>query len=369
MKDSLPRQVIDMIETYGLSGDLIEQLRFDALGSHFDSTRNHIEGEVVVPSSTDYDNYEDLSARGELEKLGHDALKSGKLALLVLNGGMATRFGGVVKGAVSVDADLSFLGLKLTDGLRHTGQKGPPLVLLMNSHATDKLTTEHLNASHHFGYPQNRIWAFQQCVSVRFRPDGSLYYTDAGEPSYHGTGHGDAVHALGLSGLVPRLKAAGVETVFVTNVDNAVATIDPMIYGYHIQSGKAATIELVENDGGDTGGAPYWLNGHLQLVEHFRLPPTMRRNPPVFNTNTFWLNLDVFESPPPLTWFAVSKEVNQVPVVQFERLLGEVSAFVDSQFLCVPRSGLGSRFIPVKRPEDLTQQRLAIVNAWCRTER
>ena len=83
MKDSLPRQVIDMIETYGLSGDLIEQLRFDALGSHFDSTRNHIEGEVVVPSSTDYDNYEDLSARGELEKLGHD-IRCGKSSILGL---------------------------------------------------------------------------------------------------------------------------------------------------------------------------------------------------------------------------------------------------------------------------------------------
>ena len=367
IKDPLPEQVLKMIERYGLSGTLIERLRTDALGAHYDETRNYIAGNVQVPSTSDYETLVDLRSKHELASIGRDALESGKLALLVLNGGMATRFGGVVKGTVLVDTGLSFLGLKLTDGLRHIGSQGPPLVLLMNSFATDELTQEHLRENGHFGYRKDRILSFDQCLSVRFDKSGALYRDESGAPSYHGTGHGDAVHALGLSGLVPRLKAAGVETLFVTNVDNAVATIDATLYGHHIQSGRAATVELVENDGGDTGGAPYWLDGHLQLVENFRLPPSQRCNPPVFNTNTFWLNLDVFESPPALTWLAVTKEVNGTQVVQFERLLGEVSAFVESQFVCVPRFGKDSRFIPVKRPEDLQQQRAAIIDSWSRS--
>ena len=113
MNDALPNQVVDMIATYGLTGDLIEKLRSETLGPHFDPARNHIRGEVRVPSTTDYDNYSDISSQRDLENIGRQAIASGKLALLVLNGGMATRFGGVVKGTVSVDADMSFLGLKL----------------------------------------------------------------------------------------------------------------------------------------------------------------------------------------------------------------------------------------------------------------
>ena len=46
-------------------------------------------------------------------ELGREALASGQVGVAVLNGGMATRFGGVVKGVVEAIGNRSFLELKL----------------------------------------------------------------------------------------------------------------------------------------------------------------------------------------------------------------------------------------------------------------
>ncbi len=50
-----------------------------------------------------------------LAERGRNALRNGRAAVLILNGGMATRFGGVAKGVVPVteDGDEAFLWVKL----------------------------------------------------------------------------------------------------------------------------------------------------------------------------------------------------------------------------------------------------------------
>ena len=64
--------------------------------------------------------------RDRLRARGEQALRAGEVAALVLNGGMATRFGGVVKGVVPVwpeRQELSFLAVKLA-GVRAAGPRG-----------------------------------------------------------------------------------------------------------------------------------------------------------------------------------------------------------------------------------------------------
>ena len=56
--------------------------------------------------------------------------------------------------------------------------------------------------------------------------------------------------------------------------------------------------------------------------------------------------------------------MNGKDVVQFERLVGELSAFVSSAFVHVSRESDTSRFIPVKTPEDLANNRDWVLQAW-----
>ena len=74
----------------------------------------------------------------ELERIGREALQKGEVGVVVLNGGMATRFGGVVKGVVPVlGKDRSFLGLVLEDVKKAEARAGGKVpVFLMNSFAT-----------------------------------------------------------------------------------------------------------------------------------------------------------------------------------------------------------------------------------------
>ena len=42
---------------------------------------------------------------------------------------------------------------------------------------------------------------------------------------------------------------------------------------------------------------------------------------------------------------------------QFERLVNEVTSFLPSRYVLVPRSGAAARFLPVKDHEELAQRR------------
>ena len=65
------------------------------------------------------------------------------------------------------------------------------------------------------------------------------------------------------------------------------------------------------------------------------------------------IDVEALEREFALTWFAVHKQVGHVRVVQFEQLIGEITAFLPSQYIEVSREGTASRFLPIKAPADL----------------
>jgi UTP--glucose-1-phosphate uridylyltransferase len=78
----------------------------------------------------------------------------------------------------------------------------------------------------------------------------------------------------------------------------------------------------------------------------------------VFNTNTLLVDAAALQAlDMPWTYFTVRKEVDGRPAIQFERLIGELTSGLDTRFLMVPRSGPGSRFLPVKEPGELELRR------------
>ncbi|MCK5690837.1 UTP--glucose-1-phosphate uridylyltransferase, partial [Myxococcota bacterium] len=146
----------------------------------------------------------------------------------------------------------------------------------------------------------------------------------------------------------------GGKYLLVSNVDNLAATLSPIVIGAHIDAGQKITFEMAPRAEGDKGGAPARLNDHLEIVEGFRFPADFDiAQIPVFNTNTMIINLEATTTDYPLTWYRADKKSEGKDVVQFERLMGEVTAFVDSAFLEVPREGADGRFLPVKTPDDL----------------
>ena len=318
------------------------------LGRLSTTTSNAVTGTLTAPAAEDVRALPEpgTAEHRRLTKVGREALAAKKVGVVILAGGMATRFGGVVKAVVPVLEDRTFLKLKLDD-VRLAGPEVP--VYVMSSFATHERLQQHvqeLGAKH--------VEVFAQFVSLRLTPEGQLFKEADGDVSPYATGHGDLTFALRKSGLLAKFRAGGGTLLMMSNVDNLGATLDPSVIGAHLDRGLALSAEVVRKVKGDKGGAPARLDGKPQIIEGFRFPSGFDQDSiPVFNTNTFMMDAAAIDRDFPLPFYKVEKKVDGATAVQFERLVGELTAFLTSTFLEVPREGVESRFLPAKDPEEL----------------
>ena len=318
---------------------------------------NWVRGSVEPPQRGDLVSLPSSGSREreQLARAGRDAIGGGQVGVLLLAGGMATRFGGGVKALAEVLPGLTFADAKTADLERLSGELACTVPLwLMTSFQSDGALREWAAAAP--ASEQVPVGFAPQGVSLRLTPQGDVYRDQAGQVSLHAPGHGDAPWAMRRSGLLDRFADSGGRCIFVTNIDNAAATLDPAVIGAHLAGGRPLTCEVVA--GSAAGGSPWRVDGRLQIVESFRLPPDVDPLAPgAVNTNSLVADVDVFAAEHPLTWFEVRKQVDGTEVVQFERLIGELSAFVDTTMLLVERDGPDGRFQPVKDPAELDARR------------
>lgn len=287
---------------------------------------------------------------------GRALLEAGRVAFCVMAGGMATRMGGVVKGLVEALPGLRFLDFRLAEARQWQARYGRPVPLwLMSSSATDgALRSALLEAD-----APDSVAVFPQGLNLRLRPDGSLFRDAQGNPSPYATGHGDLVDALRISGLLRDFVAGGGRYVWIANLDNLGATLDETLLGVVAASDRPAAVEVCDKQAGDRGGIPVRCGDKVQVLEEFRLPEGFRaEDVRVFNTNTFLIDAKaLLDTPFGWSWFEVEKNVEGQPAVQFERLLQELTAYLDTLYVRVPRDGQASRFLPVKDRAELERRR------------
>ncbi len=347
---------------YGFDADLLRRWRKDVAEGRLSKAANAVTGDLLAPPPGTIQKLPARSTKAyrELAAAGSEAIAKGQLGVVVLNGGMATRFGGVVKGVVPVlGPDRTFLALCVEDALRAGRQCGGRIPFFaMNSFATDAATKQHFAEHRDFGAAPGQIEHFTQFVSVRMTQSGELFETAPGEISPYGPGHGDFAAAFRACGALRRFLDAGGRYLLVKNVDNLGARVDPAILGHHIRSGCEATVEVAPKWPEDVGGSPYLYLGRTQLVEQVRYPEGFDPNiVDVFNTNTFTFSAAALDRDFDLGWYYVEKTVDGRKAVQIEHLIGEMTAHLPTGFLQVRRNGRESRFLPVKTPEDLDAAR------------
>lgn len=309
------------------------------------------------------------SQRDALERRGTAAIRAGRLAILVMNGGMATRFGGGAKGVVSVlpgHPRASFLAAKLGDVARMASHV--PLAV-MNSFATAAASEEHLRTIAWSGIATGDRYTFLQSIMPRVLGDGTPLTEVEGAAAladtavYAAPGHGDTLASLRRSAVLAHLRDRGVEHVLVSNVDNLGASLDPIVAGAHIdatEGGAEVSVEIVRRAPGDTGGCVACLpdSGKSAIIEGFRLPEgTNLSSYPHFNTNTLWFSIEALARPHELQWFAIRRRIpwsdgNAREVLQFEQLIGQVTELVPTAWIEVDRE---RRFLPIKTREDLAK--------------
>ncbi len=360
--NELTDQQNEFLARYGFDEELFRSWQSAVGEGRMSKANNAVTGELLTPPPGTISNLPAGSSKAnkELFELGRAAIARGELGVVILNGGMATRFGGVVKGVVPVlGDDRSFLGLGIEDVLGQQKECGGRIpVFLMNSFATDEKTKEHFAAHDNFQADPEQITHFTQFVSLRLDQKGEIFRLDNGDVSPYGPGHGDFAQALRDSGALRKFLAGGGKYLLARNVDNLGARVDPVILGHHIQAGVDATFEVAPKWPGDVGGSPFLYDGRTQLVEQVRYPEGFDPNiVDVFNTNTATFTASALDREFELGRYFVEKKVEDRPAVQIEHLIGELTAHLSTSFLQVRRNGRETRFLPIKAPDDLDAAR------------
>lgn len=341
---------------YGFDLATFETLRSELARDGLDPKRNWVEGDVRSPEQRDLCALPPAGSaeRQALTATGETAIGLGRVGVLLLAGGMATRFGGGVKALADVLPGVRFVDVKVAD-LVHLAERLDAKIpmMLMTSFQSDEVLTE---VGDELGGDRVPVSIAPQSVSMRVTEDGELFRGDDGSVSLYAPGHGDVPTALQTSGQLKRFMRSGGRHLFITNVDNAAATLDPAIVGLHLEGGRQMTCEVT--GGSLNGGAPYFVDGHLQILEEFRIPTHVDTAQPLaVNTNSMVIDVEALSGQHPLTWFQVQKKVDGRSVVQFERLVGELSAFLTTTMAVVERDGDDGRFQPVKDPAELEARR------------
>jgi UTP--glucose-1-phosphate uridylyltransferase len=371
--NGLTEQQEAFLRQYGFDAALQQSWQRDLAAGRLGKQANAVAGDLLVPPPGTLQKLPGSATKAvrELDRIGRAAIAQGQLGVVVLNGGMATRFGGVVKGVVPVlGPERSFLALCVEDCLRAASVFGGRVPLfLMNSFATDAKTKAHFAEHGNFAAAADLVAHFTQSIALRMTPDGALFLRDDGELSPYGPGHGDFPAAFRRCGALARFRDRGGRYLLVRNVDNLGARIDPVILGHHIQRNCAATVELAPKWPDDVGGSPFSYLGNTQLIEQIRYPEGFDPSiVDVFNTNTFTFTAEALDREFELGWYYVEKQVEGRTAVQMEHLIGELSAHLPTNFLQVRRSGQRTRFLPVKTPGDLQSARDEIAEMYDGTD-
>jgi UTP--glucose-1-phosphate uridylyltransferase len=354
---ALPEEVLKQLRSFGFDEEKFLRWQAKVAKGSLSVQSNYVSGTIEPPEGDTWEDCPSKSAedKEEARSVGCEAIAKGQVGAIILNGGMATRFGGQVKGIVEALPGKSFLALKVNTiqtAARACGGRVP--IYLMNSFATDEATKAHFVEYQDFGLAKEDIAHFTQGISLRMEPEGGIFLDEEQQPSCHGPGHGDVAEFFRTSGCLPSFLDRGGKHLFVSNVDNLAASLDPVVVGAHILSGKRMTAELAPKWEGDQGGAPALVDGNVWIIEGFRFPPDFDQDSiPVFNTNTFTIEAEALDVEFSLTPCFVEKKLNGQAVVQVETLLGELTRLLPTHYLRVKRTGPSSRFFPIKTPEDL----------------
>ncbi|KAJ1674334.1 UTP-glucose-1-phosphate uridylyltransferase [Spiromyces aspiralis] len=288
-----------------------------------------------------------------------------KLAVLKLNGGLGTTMGCVgPKSAIEVRDGQTFLDLTVQqiEHLNTVANTDVPLIL-MNSFNTDEDTSKIVQK---YNAHNVSILTFNQSRYPRIKADSLLPLPRSYENvpgTWYPPGHGDLYESFANSGLLDQLLAEGKEWVFVSNVDNLGATVDPVILNHLAESGAEFIMEVTDKTKADIkGGTLIDYDGQVRLLEIAQVPKAhvddfkRVKKFKIFNTNNLWISLKAMKRLVEARELNLDLIVNNkttddgTPVIQLETAVGAaIKHFKGAHGINVPRF----RFLPVKSTSDL----------------
>ncbi len=217
-------------------------------------------------------------------KRGEDALRSGKVAMILVAGGQGTRLGfDLPKGMFRIGPLSSRTLFEMhVDRLRAMMKRfhvSIPLYL-MTSPATDSHTRLFFSENDGFGLGSDQLRIFcQGTMPAIDETTGKILLSAPDEVSLSPDGHGGMLQALSTCGCLEDAADRGIEHFFYGQVDNPLVEIcDPVLIGHHLEAQSDMTTQVVRKQTPlDRVGNVVSVDGRVQIIEYSDLPESVAK--------------------------------------------------------------------------------------------
>jgi len=125
--------------------------------------------------------------------------------------------------------------------------------------------------------------------------EGSNYTDNLPLQCIHPVGHWYEVPNLLLNGTLASLlnDRPDLTTLMIHNIDTVGANLDPLALGYHLHEQATLTTEVINRRIEDTGGGLARIDGQLRLIEGLALPrEEVEFDLSYYNSSTTWVDID-----------------------------------------------------------------------------
>lgn len=261
-----------------LVADLVERfVRTQDAGHH----RGRLEPPEAVAAPRDEDQHQ---AEREAVRRGEDALRSGRLALVLLAGGQGSRLGfdgpkGLFPyGPVSGKTLFAQHAARVA-ALRTRYGADLPLYIL-TSPVNDAVTRAAFAAEGHFGLDPGTVrFVVQGTLPAVDRVTGEVLLEAPDRLALSPDGHGGLLAALRRSGALDEMAREGIGTFFTFQVDNPLIRVaNPAFLGHHIAAdADMSNLAVRKRDPSEPVGVIARVDGVTGVVEYSDLPDDLAR--------------------------------------------------------------------------------------------
>ncbi len=219
--------------------------------------------------------------KAEFDKIGVDAIKSGKVAAVLLAGGMGTRLGvDGPKGAydIGITKKLYIFEQQLRNIVDVTNRCGVTVPFyIMTSDKNHDQTVAFWEEHNYFGYPKEEMRFFKQEMAPAVDYDGKILLETKDMPALSPNGNGGWFVSLKKAGLVDELKKRGVEWLNIYAVDNVLQRIiDPVFIGATMATGVNCGAKVIcKTNPYEKVGVLCMDNGQPNIIEYYELTDEM----------------------------------------------------------------------------------------------
>ena len=216
--------------------------------------------------------------REKYEKVGIEAIKSGKVAAVLLAGGQGTRLGSSLpKGMfnIGVNKKLSIFEQQMNNIQQVVNKAGADFhIFVMTSDINHADTCNFFKENDYFGYNPQKIHFYKQKLAPTSSFDGKIYLEEKDKISLSPNGNGGWYSSLIEAGYGDFLRENGIEWLNIYAVDNVLQRIcDPVFIGATINSGCACGSKVVKKvSPQEKVGVLCKEDGLPTIIEYYEMP-------------------------------------------------------------------------------------------------